>query len=358
MVGRGSTVRVRQRASRKGLQHGYLSCLSGKRLSRAGTRGALPGVPSSGVSAGGIRLDQAHPNRLDPLCATEGPRRIGGAHRNEREMGEAGVAHVQHGGTAFGENRGGSVVGAQPKRRVRRERRARQGSSLSTPGQFPYAHARARDRRAAVGRACVRPRSRRCSYGELSRPRGQHLDRRLHRRAWWRRGVAARAQARLSTSSTSHATATRRRACLPTSLEHRRAQMSSRSPRAAMTYSAANHRARSCAGLTRSRSGCSRSAAVPSSIPSTTRAMATTPSDAANSVSRGRATVELRRRLNALNGGIAKLARERGLLLADLERLCHGHGLASDEPWFVQVIEPNLAAATAIAEHWHELLSS
>jgi hypothetical protein len=35
------------------------------------TRGhsrALPGVPSSGVSAGGIRLDQAHPNRLDPLC--------------------------------------------------------------------------------------------------------------------------------------------------------------------------------------------------------------------------------------------------------------------------------------------------
>ncbi len=69
-------------------------------------------------------------------------------------------------------------------------------------------------------------------------------------------------------------------------------------------------------------------------------------------------TVELRRRLNALNGGIAKLALERGLLLADLERLCHGHGLASDEPWFVQVIEPNLAAATAIAEHWHELLTS
>ena len=109
-----------------------------------------------------------------------------------------------------------------------------------------------------------------------------------------------------------------------------------------MTYSAANHRARSCAGLTRSRSGCSRSAAVPSSIPSTTRATATTPWDGASWV----------------NGGIAKLAGERGLLLADLERLCHGHGLASDKPWFVQVIEPNLAAATAIAEHWHELLSS
>jgi lysophospholipase L1-like esterase len=88
------------------------------------------------------------------------------------------------------------------------------------------------------------------------------------------------------------------------------------------------------------------------------------PSDGDNAVGRRElglsrlATVELRRRLNALNGGIAKLARERGLLLADLERLCHGHGLASDEPWFVQVIEPNLAAATAIAEHWHELLSS
>jgi lysophospholipase L1-like esterase len=88
------------------------------------------------------------------------------------------------------------------------------------------------------------------------------------------------------------------------------------------------------------------------------------PSDGDNSSGRRElglsrlATVELRRRLNALNGGIAKLARECGLLLADLERLCHGHGLASDEPWFVQVIEPNRAAATAIAEHWHELWSS
>jgi len=88
------------------------------------------------------------------------------------------------------------------------------------------------------------------------------------------------------------------------------------------------------------------------------------PSDGDNRVGRRElglsrlATIELRRRLNALNGGIAKLARERGLLLADLERLFHGHGLASDEPWFVQVIEPNLAAATAIAEHWHELLTS
>jgi lysophospholipase L1-like esterase len=47
------------------------------------------------------------------------------------------------------------------------------------------------------------------------------------------------------------------------------------------------------------------------------------------------ATIELRRRLNALNRGIAKLAQEYGFLLADLEQLFHGHGLASDEPWYV-----------------------
>jgi lysophospholipase L1-like esterase len=70
------------------------------------------------------------------------------------------------------------------------------------------------------------------------------------------------------------------------------------------------------------------------------------------------AAIELRRRLNAVNGGIVKLAREHGFLLADLEQLFHGHGVASDEPWFVNVIEPNLAGATAIAEHWYELLTS
>jgi lysophospholipase L1-like esterase len=70
------------------------------------------------------------------------------------------------------------------------------------------------------------------------------------------------------------------------------------------------------------------------------------------------ATIELRRRLNALNGGIAKLAHEYGFLLADLERLFDGHGLTSDEPWYVHVIEPNLAGATGIAEHWYELLTS
>jgi lysophospholipase L1-like esterase len=88
------------------------------------------------------------------------------------------------------------------------------------------------------------------------------------------------------------------------------------------------------------------------------------PSDGDNDVGRRElglsrpAAIELRRRLNALNRGIAELARTRGFLLADLERLFHGHGVASGEPWFVQVIEPNLAGATAIAEQWYELLMS
>jgi acyl-CoA thioesterase-1 len=68
------------------------------------------------------------------------------------------------------------------------------------------------------------------------------------------------------------------------------------------------------------------------------------------------ATIVLRRRLNAVNDGIGRLASDHGFLLGDLELLFHGHGVASDEPWLVQVIEPNLAGATAIAEHWYELL--
>lgn len=88
------------------------------------------------------------------------------------------------------------------------------------------------------------------------------------------------------------------------------------------------------------------------------------PSDGDNDVGRRQlglsrlATIELRRRLKALNRGITKLALEHGFLVADLERLFHGHGVTSNEPWFVQVIEPNLAGATAIAEHWYELLTS
>jgi acyl-CoA thioesterase-1 len=87
------------------------------------------------------------------------------------------------------------------------------------------------------------------------------------------------------------------------------------------------------------------------------------PSDGDNEVGRHElglsrlAALELRRRLNALNGGIRKLAEARAFLLADLERLFHGHGIASADPWFVHVIEPNLAGATAIAEHWRELLA-
>ena len=88
------------------------------------------------------------------------------------------------------------------------------------------------------------------------------------------------------------------------------------------------------------------------------------PSDGDNDVGRRElglsrpATVELRRRLNGLNSGIRDLAGEYGFLLADLEQLFHGHGVASNEPWFVHVIEPNLAGATAIAEHWYGLLTS
>ena len=88
------------------------------------------------------------------------------------------------------------------------------------------------------------------------------------------------------------------------------------------------------------------------------------PSDGDNDVGRRElglsrlATIALRRHLNALNRGIGGLAADRGFLLADLERLFHGHGVTSREPWFVDVIEPNLAGATAIAEHWYELLTS
>jgi lysophospholipase L1-like esterase len=86
------------------------------------------------------------------------------------------------------------------------------------------------------------------------------------------------------------------------------------------------------------------------------------PSDGDNAVGRRElglsrvGALELRRRFNALNAGIRQVAADHDFLLADLERLFHGHGVASDEPWLVHVIEPNLAGATAIAQHWHELL--
>ncbi|MDP8910978.1 MAG: SGNH/GDSL hydrolase family protein [Actinomycetota bacterium] len=66
--------------------------------------------------------------------------------------------------------------------------------------------------------------------------------------------------------------------------------------------------------------------------------------------------VELRAEFDTLNRGIASIAAEHAFLLADLETLFHGHGVASADPWYVAVIEPNLAGATAIAERWHELV--
>ena len=65
---------------------------------------------------------------------------------------------------------------------------------------------------------------------------------------------------------------------------------------------------------------------------------------------------ELRAQFDALNAGIKEIAARHGFLLADLEALFHGHGLASNEPWYVGGIEPALAGATAIAERWYELL--
>jgi len=62
------------------------------------------------------------------------------------------------------------------------------------------------------------------------------------------------------------------------------------------------------------------------------------PSDGDNEIGRRElglsrlATIALRRRLNTVNRGIAKLAREHGFLLADLERLFHGHGITSNDP--------------------------
>jgi len=60
------------------------------------------------------------------------------------------------------------------------------------------------------------------------------------------------------------------------------------------------------------------------------------------------AMIELRQRLNAVNRGIRELAAEHDFLLADIERPFHGHGVAADDTWYVQVIEPNLAGATAM----------
>ena len=66
---------------------------------------------------------------------------------------------------------------------------------------------------------------------------------------------------------------------------------------------------------------------------------------------------DLRPRFETVNAGIRHLAAQHRFLLSDLEALFHGHGVNSADPWYVMVIEPNLAGATAIAKHWYELLS-
>ena len=68
--------------------------------------------------------------------------------------------------------------------------------------------------------------------------------------------------------------------------------------------------------------------------------------------------LELRQQYNRLNAGIREIAAQQGYLLADLEQLFHGHGVNASDTWFVQVIEPNLKGASAIAAHWRELLHS
>src|SRR5439155_20757679 len=67
---------------------------------------------------------------------------------------------------------------------------------------------------------------------------------------------------------------------------------------------------------------------------------------------------ETRITFNLVNAAIKSLARQHGSLLSDLEALFHGHGIDSKQPWYVLEIEPNLAGATAIANHWHDLLSA
>lgn len=66
-------------------------------------------------------------------------------------------------------------------------------------------------------------------------------------------------------------------------------------------------------------------------------------------------TAAFRAVYNAVNADIRHLAAARRYRLADLQTLFHGHGLASPDPWLVQLIEPNYAGATAIAREWARL---
>lgn len=66
-------------------------------------------------------------------------------------------------------------------------------------------------------------------------------------------------------------------------------------------------------------------------------------------------TAEARTAYNTLNDGIRVLVRRYDFLLSDLQELFRGHGVMAADTWIVGQIEPNLAGATAIANHWYSL---
>lgn len=73
--------------------------------------------------------------------------------------------------------------------------------------------------------------------------------------------------------------------------------------------------------------------------------------------------VEARAGLTAYNAALRVRIRTmdprgRRFLLCDTQALFKGHGFWSQDPWLTQMIEPNLAGATALAEAWHALVTS
>ena len=60
-------------------------------------------------------------------------------------------------------------------------------------------------------------------------------------------------------------------------------------------------------------------------------------------------------RLAQLNAGIESIARSCGFDLLRIHELFRGHGEQSVEPWLTNIIEPNLAGATAIAQEWYRM---
>ncbi len=73
--------------------------------------------------------------------------------------------------------------------------------------------------------------------------------------------------------------------------------------------------------------------------------------------------VEARAGLVAYNLDLHMLVRTmdprgRRFLLCDTHALFKGHGYWSQDPWLTQMIEPNLAGATALADDWLRLVAS